>query len=174
MVHSSQHPTHIRLTQNKHILLPSLSMLVVLKEEPDDTAHYTLSPTSSATSGSCSSNSSFIATATDNNGALNVEQCLPPLDDSTPLFGEIFDELILPDGYGTLLADDITTSIDAQSNKINIDPFINYRDESCDTVGTPMMLSPETLSKVNSNSHNFSVRGLIVPLSPSFDTESGW
>lgn len=109
------------------------------KEEPDDTAHYTLSPSAS----------NFVAT-TDNNGPLN-EPCLPPLDDSAPLFGEIFDELILPDGYGTLLADDMTTSIDSQSSKINIDPFMSYRDESCDTIGTPNILSPETLSKVDTH-----------------------
>lgn len=117
----------------------------MLKEEPDDTAHYTLSP-SSATSAT------NFGAGTDNNGTLN-EPCLPPLDDSAPLFGEIFDELILPDGYGTLLADDITTSIDSQSSKINIDPFMSYRDESCDTVGTPNILSPETLSKVHTRSH---------------------
>lgn len=127
----------------------------MLKEEPDDTAHYTLSP-SSATSSAANNNNNnnnFAATTTDNNGPLN-EPCLPPLDDSAPLFGEIFDELILPDGYGTLLPDDITTSIDSQTSKINIDPFMSYRDESCDTVGTPNILSPDTLSKVCASASN--------------------
>lgn len=75
---------------------------------------------------------------------------LKPLDDTTtPLFGEIFDELILPDGYCTLLSDDINP-IDSQSSKMNIiDPFINYRDEMCETAETsPSILSPDNLSKV--------------------------
>lgn len=125
------------------------------KEEPDDTAHYTLSPSAS----------NFVA-STDNNGPLN-EPCLPPLDDSAPLFGEIFDELILPDGYGTLLADDMTTSIDSQSSKINIDPFMNYRDESCDTIGTPNILSPETLSKVD-DAHIFRIYQINSILNSNF------
>lgn len=132
----------------EHIILSKISSFLcekcfsVLKEEPDDTAHYTLSPSPTTSANN------FVAAATDNNGPMH-EPCLPPLDDAAPLFGEIFDELILPDGYGTLLADDITTSIDSQSSKINIDPFMSYRDESCDTVGTPNILSPETLSKVH-------------------------
>lgn len=75
---------------------------------------------------------------------------IKPLDDTTtPLFGEIFDELILPDGYCTLLSDDINP-IDSQSSKMNIiDPFINYRDEMCETSQTsPSILSPDNLSKV--------------------------
>lgn len=75
---------------------------------------------------------------------------LKPLDDTTtPLFGEIFDELILPDGYCTLLSDDINP-IDTQSSKMNIiDPFINYRDEMCETAETSSsILSPDNLSKV--------------------------
>lgn len=48
------------------------------------------------------------------------------LGESTPLFGEIFNELILPDGYCTLLPEEIQ-SIDEQAGKINIeDDFINY------------------------------------------------
>lgn len=72
-----------------------------------------------------------------------------PLDDTTtPLFGEIFDELILPDGYCTLLSDDINP-IDAQSKMNIIDPFINYRDEMCETAETSSgILSPDNLSKV--------------------------
>lgn len=75
---------------------------------------------------------------------------IKPLDDTTtPFFGEIFDELILPDGYCTLLSDDINP-IDSQSSKMNIiDSFINYRDEMCDTAATsPSILSPDNLSKV--------------------------
>lgn len=72
--------------------------------------------------------------------------CLPSLDVTTPLFGEIFDELILQDGYCALLAEDI----DSQSSKMNIiDSFINYRDESDDKSDiSPNILSPEQLSKV--------------------------
>lgn len=125
----------------------------MLKEEPDDGAHLALSSSSSSPSSSSSSSMSPANNACSNinvshkNAVVINEACLPPLDDSAPLFGEIFDELILPDGYGTLLSDDIN-SIDSQSSKIDIDPFMNYRDESCDTVGTPNLLSPDTLSKV--------------------------
>lgn len=82
--------------------------------------------------------------------SLSFDTHLKPLDDATtPLFGEIFDELILPDGYCTLLSDDINP-IDSQSSKMNIiDPFINYRDEMCETAETsPSILSPDNLSKV--------------------------
>lgn len=83
---------------------------------------------------------------TTNNG-LADGTCLPSLDVTTPLFGEIFDELILQDGYCALLAEDI----DSQSSKMNIiDSFINYRDESDDKSDiSPNILSPEQLSKVN-------------------------
>lgn len=72
--------------------------------------------------------------------------CLPSLDVTTPLFGEIFDELILQDGYCALLAEDI----DSQSSKLNIiDSFINYRDEGDDKSDlSPNILSPDQLSKV--------------------------
>lgn len=54
------------------------------------------------------------------------ENSLLSLGESTPLFGEIFDELILPEGYCTLLPEEIQ-SIDEQAGKINIDgDFINY------------------------------------------------
>lgn len=141
-------------------------MRVVLKEEPDDTALLSLPPTSPISSSS--SLSSMTRNSNNNNAncsgdaaaitthnkyiANNLnDTCLPPLDDTTaPLFGEIFDELILPDGYCTLLSDDIN-SIDSQTGKMNIiDPFINYRDETCETAETsPNMLSPDTLSKVS-------------------------
>lgn len=122
-------------------------LFIVLKEEPDDTANLTLSSTSSSPSNASPVNNMCSSIALNRSNALS-ESCLPPLDDSTPLFGEIFDELILPDGYGTLLSDDVN-SIDSQTSKVNIDPFMNYRDESCDTVGTPNLLSPDALSKVN-------------------------
>lgn len=96
-----------------------LKLFTVLKEEPDDLTH--LAPTAG-------------------------DACIP-LDDSTPLFGEMFDGLILPDGYGTLLPDDMNT-LDTTNNKNNIDPFMNYREESCDTIGTPNLLSPGSLPKV--------------------------
>ncbi|KAG4078141.1 hypothetical protein HA402_002193, partial [Bradysia odoriphaga] len=73
------------------------------------------------------------------------DECIP-LDVSTPLFGEMFDGFILPDGYGTLLPDDIG-QFDAQNNKANVDPFMNYRDDSNDTIGTPNVLSPRDSSK---------------------------
>lgn len=125
------------------------SLFAVLKEEPDDAANLTLSATSSNGGASISLpvNNMCSPIALHRASALN-EPCLPPLDDSTPLFGEIFDELILPNGYGTLLSDDVS-SIDSQSSKINIDPFMSYRDESCDNFGTPNLLSPDTLAKVN-------------------------
>lgn len=51
------------------------------------------------------------------------------LGESTPLFGEIFNELILPEGYCTLLPEEIQ-SIDDQAGKINIEEdFINYADD---------------------------------------------
>lgn len=82
------------------------------------------------------------------NGSL-TDSSIPSLDDSVPMFGEMFDDLMLPDGYGALLSDDIN-SLDSQSNKI--DPFMSYRDESPETVGTPNILSP-CLSKVNDCVH---------------------
>lgn len=72
------------------------------------------------------------------------DECIP-IDVSTPLFGEMFDGFILPDGYGTLLPDDIG-EFDAQNNKSN--PFMNYRDDSDDT-NTPNVLSPRDSSKVS-------------------------
>lgn len=56
------------------------------------------------------------------------ENSLLALGESTPLFGEIFNELILPDGYCALLPEEIQ-SIDEQAGKINIeDDFIIYAD----------------------------------------------
>ncbi len=75
------------------------------------------------------------------------DECIP-LDVSAPLFGEMFDGFILPDGYGTLLPDDIG-QFDAQNNKANVDPFMSYRDDSNDTIGTPNVLSPRDSSKVS-------------------------
>lgn len=141
-----------------------------MKAEPDDTAFLSVvSPSSSISSvnsspsmtrnsiniNNCSGEPTTITTATNSKFATtnNInDTCLPPLDDTTPLFGEIFDELILPDGYCTLLSDDIN-SIDSQSSKMNIiDPFINYRDETCEKGETSSnILSPDNLSKVNKN-----------------------
>lgn len=57
------------------------------------------------------------------------DNSLLSLGESTPLFGEIFNELILPDGYCTLLPEEIQ-SIDEQAGKINIEEdFINYADD---------------------------------------------
>lgn len=131
----------------------------MLKEEPDD-IQLGGSLTSSSASTPSSLSPMIPVTGNNNCGTIDTnvnfnnlqnplnDSCLPPLDDSAPLFGEIFDELILPDGYGTLLPDDIS-SLDSQSSKINVDPFMNYRDDSCDTIGTPNILSPDSLSKVN-------------------------
>lgn len=93
---------------------------VVLKDEPDDLTH--LAPTAG-------------------------DACIP-LEETTPFFSDMFDDLILPDNYCTLLPDDIN-SLDSQSSNKghSTDPFINYRDESSDTSGTPNILSPG-LSKV--------------------------
>lgn len=127
----------------------------VLKEEPDDLAQFSGSTSSAASTPSSMSpvgnnNDNKNNCGLDTNVNLNQlnDSCVPPLDDSAPLFGEIFDELILPDGYTTLLSDDIG-SLDSQSSKINIDPFMNYRDDSCDTIGTPNLLSPDSFSKVS-------------------------
>lgn len=97
--------------------------LTMLKEESDDLTH--LAPTAG-------------------------DACIP-LDESTPpLFGEMLENLILPDSYGTLLPDDIN-SLDSQqsngNNKSHIDPFINYRDESSDISNSPHLLSPGAASK---------------------------
>lgn len=133
----------------------------MLKEEPDDLQLGGSATSPSSSLASTPASLSPVISVTGNNCGIidtNVnlinftnqlnDSCIPPLDDSAPLFGEIFDELILPDGYGTLLPDDIS-SLDSQSSKIHVDPFMNYRDESCDTMGTPNMLSPDSLSKVN-------------------------
>lgn len=100
-----------------------IKQILVLKEEPDDLSH--LAPTAG-------------------------DACIP-LEESTSIFGEMFDGLILPDGYGSLLQDDIN-SLDSQTNKNTIiDPFLNYREESSDTISTPNLLSPSSgrLSKVS-------------------------
>lgn len=56
------------------------------------------------------------------------ENSLLSLGESTPLFGEMFNELILSDGYCTLLPEEIQ-SIDEQAGKINIeDDFTIYAD----------------------------------------------
>lgn len=69
----------------------------------------------------------------------NADACIP-LDESAPLFGEMFDGLILPDGYDTLLPDDMgaldaaaataTCTHQSAPSKNMVDPFMNYRDES--------------------------------------------
>ncbi|KAJ6638076.1 Protein similar [Pseudolycoriella hygida] len=94
------------------------------------------------------------------------DECIP-LDVSTPLFGEMFDGFILPDGYGTLLPDDIG-QFDSQNNKTNVDPFMNYRDDSNDTIGTPNVLSPRDSSKSPNSS---SLPSLCSPNSLSHDDE---
>lgn len=108
----------------------------MLKEEPDDALTH-LAPTAG-------------------------DVCIP-LDETAPLFGEMFDGLILPDSYGTLLSDDIGSSIcmdaaaaaekssaaSASAHHAIVDPFMSYREESsCDTIGTPNHLSPVGYPKV--------------------------
>lgn len=120
----------------------------VLKDEPDDLTH--LAPTAG-------------------------DACIP-LEDTTPYFSDMFDDLLIPDTYSTLLPDDLH-SIDSQeskekssieakqivlnncgtnentnnnnSNSNSSDPFINYRDESSDTNSLPHLLSPPGLKKVS-------------------------
>lgn len=122
-------PTTFTKENHPKISLPyiSASFITVLKEDPDDLANLV----STANVGGCNMNGSL------------ADSNIPSLDDSVPIFGEMFDELMLP-SYGALLPDDIN-SLDSQSNKI--DPFMSYRDESSETVGTPHILSP-CLSKV--------------------------
>ncbi|XP_055700385.1 protein similar isoform X2 [Phlebotomus papatasi] len=96
--------------------------LTMLKEEPDDLTH--LAPTAG-------------------------DACIP-LEESTPFFSscDVFDDLI---DYCSLLPDDINSPLDSQcsngQNKPNTDPFINYRDESSETSGSPHLLSPGGVSK---------------------------
>ncbi|XP_055678318.1 protein similar isoform X2 [Lutzomyia longipalpis] len=96
--------------------------LTMLKEEPDDLTH--LAPTAG-------------------------DACIP-LEESTPFFTscDVFDDLI--DDYCSFLPDDINSPLDSQcsgQNKPNTDPFINYRDESSETSGSPHLLSPGGVSK---------------------------
>jgi len=160
-------------TMNKSFCMLSddLSQPTLLKAKPDDTALLGVQPSSPISTDSslpsmthnsisnCSTETTTTTTAINNNNnnssnnnnkyATNNLNDITPLDDTTaPLFGEIFDELILPDGYCTLLSDDINP-IDSQSSKMNIiDSFINYRDEMCETAETsPSILSPDNLSK---------------------------
>lgn len=70
-----------------------------------------------------------------------VAACLPSIDVNAPFFGEIFDELILQDGYCALLAEDIDNSA---SNDKMIDSLMNYRDDKVN-------ISPSQLSKVKAN-----------------------
>lgn len=93
----------------------------MLKDEPDDLTH--LAPTSG-------------------------DSCIP-LEETTPFFNEMFGDIMLSGNYCSLLTDEIN-SLDSQSSNSksqSIDPFINYRDDSSDTSGSPNMLSPG-LSKV--------------------------
>lgn len=91
--------------------------LTMLKDEPDDLTH--LAPTAG-------------------------DECIP-LEETTPFFSDMFDDLILPDNYCSLLPDEIN-SLDSQgsshSKGNSVDPFINYRDDLSDTSGSPNMLSP--------------------------------
>lgn len=69
------------------------------------------------------------------------------LGESTPLFGEIFNELILPDGYCTILPEEIQ-SIDEQAEKIE-DDYINYADGRNMSPGiSNNMLVSSNISKV--------------------------
>lgn len=144
----------------------------VLKTEPDETALLNVTATSSLSSLSCAHQSmtrNTLATATitscsaesnslGDNGkfaAINgltdvVAACLPSIDETTPLFGEIFDELILHDGYCALLAEEMDNS--PSSDKM-IDSLMNYRDDNEeDKVNiSPNILSPDQLSKVTAN-----------------------
>lgn len=121
----------------------------MLKDEPDDLTH--LAPTAG-------------------------DACIP-LDDTTPFFSDVFDDMLMPDTYSTLLPNDLH-SLDSQesneqtciaprqvvlnnggtnenthnnnnSNSNSSDPFINYRDESSDTNSLPHLLSPSGLTKVS-------------------------
>lgn len=161
------HPTKIK-TQKTNFNTPSK----VLKTEPDETALLNVTATSSLSSLSCAHQSmtrNTLATATitscsaesnslGDNGkfaAINgltdvVAACLPSIDETTPLFGEIFDELILHDGYCALLAEEMDNS--PSSDKM-IDSLMNYRDDNEeDKVNiSPNILSPDQLSKVTAN-----------------------
>lgn len=110
----------------------------VLKEEPDDLTH--LAPTAG-------------------------DACIP-LEESTPFFSscDVFDDLI---DYCSLLPDDINSPLDSQcsngQNKPNTDPFINYRDESSETSGSPHLLSPGGVSKVRFLYYIFFLHCSICP-----------
>ncbi|XP_031634173.1 protein similar isoform X2 [Contarinia nasturtii] len=172
-------------TMNKSFCMLSddLSQPTLLKAKPDDTALLGVQPPSPLSTASSSpsmthnsinncSGETTTTTVTTNKYATNNLNDITPLDDTTtPLFGEIFDELILPDGYCTLLSDDINP-IDSQSNKMNIiDPFISYRDEMCETgdISSPSILSPDNLSKSPAGSS--SIPSLCSPNSMSHSDE---
>ncbi|XP_055300889.1 protein similar isoform X2 [Sitodiplosis mosellana] len=167
-------------TMNKSFCMLSddLSQPTLLETKPDDTALLIGVPSSPISIASSSPsmtpnsiNNCSGETTTNNKYATNNLNDITPLDDTTtPLFGEIFDELILPDGYCTLLSDDINP-IDSQSSKMKfIDPFINYRDEMCETSETsPSILSPDNLSKSPEGSS--SLPSLCSPNSMSHSDE---
>lgn len=145
----------------------------MLKEEPDEAlSHLTSAAAAAATATNCSSGS-----------GVNIDVCVSAsggvvdaLDDSSAptLFGEIFDNYILSDSYGTLLPDEIGTNVQQQQQQqplqqqqqqcspasagrhhhhAIVDPFMSYREESsCDTIGTPnQQLSPLGYPKVIGN-----------------------
>lgn len=94
----------------------------MLKEEPDDIAAHLTASTGPT--------------------------CILDDDDSSPLF-----DLNFMDSHNLILSDDISSLDSSNSQNSNkyyqIDPFINYREESNDTSSSQHLLSPSTLSKVN-------------------------
>lgn len=127
-------------------------IFIVLKPEPDEKSMQSgssSSPNSAMLQKTMNGSSTF---ATNNKfiTANNLnDSSFIPLEETTPLFGEIFNELILPDSYCTLLSDEMQ-SIDSQAGKINIvDDFINYSDgTNGSTEKTSNTLASNNLSKV--------------------------
>lgn len=101
-----------------------LFLFTVLKEEPDDLAAHLTASTGPT--------------------------CMLDDDDSTPLF-----DLNFMDSHNLILSDDINSLDSSNSQNSNkyyqIDPFINYRDESNDTSSSQHLLSPSAVSKVSLN-----------------------
>lgn len=124
--------------------------LVVSKPEPEENQVQNVSPSSSTIEKSVLTmntdsfaNSKFVTA-----NHLN-DNTFMQLEETTPLFGEIFNELILPENYCTLLSDEIQP-IDSQGGKINIvDDFINYSDGvDGATEKSSNILKADNLSKV--------------------------
>jgi len=128
-----------------------LCQTILLKAEPDEKVVQSVSPSAnSAPTMTHKISNSATNFATNNKliAANNLsDNSFIPLEESTPLFGEIFNELILPDNYCTLLSDEMQ-SPDSQSNKINIvDDIINYSDIANGVNDRSPNLSSNNLSK---------------------------